>query len=292
MLQLIQALWDQMRADLGAGGQAQLEDACQALLSGRLGALTEHQKEDLESIQRSADKLARRIDGEPINWSDYSEAAHALRGPLNSTIGFSRLMLKGVEGPITAVQGEALETIYGVSRRMLVLFNLLLDALVFHNDDVAMPAESAPIDAILGELVAVGNTLADNRGIVFKSQVSAAAAGTVLDGDAQHLKKTLIALLAVATKYTRQGPVTLTAWVAEKKLHIQIESPECQLPALLTVNLATLLTDQADPGLPYDAHLRLGLAWRSIAATNGQLEAQLQSPGETAALLATWPTAP
>ena len=119
MLELIQTLWDQMKADLHTGEMSQIHDACQTLLRGDPGPLTELQTEDLESVDRSLAKLIERAEGEPIDWADYSEAAHALRGPLNATIGFSRLILKGIDGPITEAQKEPLETIYNGSRRML-----------------------------------------------------------------------------------------------------------------------------------------------------------------------------
>jgi signal transduction histidine kinase len=274
MYQLVQALWDQMRADLSADGLPQLQEACQALLNGRLGPLTDVQREDLESVQRSADKLAWRFAGAPINWADYSEAAHALRGPLNATIGFSRLMLLGVQGPITAAQGEALETIYGVSRRLLALFNLLLEALLFHEGDIEPKIEAVQIGPLLEELVGAGHTLTDGRDLSFEAQLNDAVAQTTLHSDAQRLKQTLLALLAVAAKYTHQGMLILKTQVAEEKLLFQIESHGCQMPAPFLGDLALLLTAQADLTLPYDTHLRLGLARRSIVALGGQLELQ------------------
>jgi len=274
MVQLVQALWDQMRADLSADGLPQLQDACQALLESRLGPLTDIQREDLESVQRSADKLAWRFAGAPINWADYSEAAHALRGPLNATIGFSRLMLLGVQGPITAAQGEALETIYGVSRRLLVLFNLLLEALLFHEGDIEPKIEALQIGPLLEELAGVGNTLTDGRDLSFEAHLNDAVAEMTLHSDAQRLKQTLLALLAVAAKYTHQGTLILKTQVVEEKLLIQIESHGCQMPTPFLGDLALLLTAQADSTLPYDTHLRLGLAWRSIDAMGGQLQLQ------------------
>lgn len=110
MTEIIQVLWDQMRSDLQADTLPQLHDACHSLVTGALGSLTEQQREDLESVERSVLKLSRRIEGEPINWSSHSEAAHALRGPLNSIIGFSRLMLKGIDGSFTDAQDKALQT--------------------------------------------------------------------------------------------------------------------------------------------------------------------------------------
>jgi signal transduction histidine kinase len=274
MSELAQALWDQMRAEQRADALPRLSDACHSLRGGYLGPLTQTQVEDLDSMERSLSKLTRRFEGESIDWTDYGVAAHALRGPLNATIGFSRLMLKGADGPITAAQRDALETIYVESRKLLALFNLLLDALLLGEEGISFASESLPADEILQELIAVGQTLAENRQFVFAAHVPAEITGTTICGDAKRLKQALSALLAASVKYTDADIVSLEAWLGEDRLLIQLENPECQLPAPLLSGLPMLLSAEADRSFPYDAHLRLGLAWHFLAEMGGSLEAQ------------------
>jgi signal transduction histidine kinase len=271
---LAQSLWDQMRAEQRADALPRLSDACRLLRSGYLGPLTETQTEDLDSMDRSLTKLTRRFEGEPIDWTDYSVAAHALRGPLNSTIGFSRLMLKGADGPITAAQRDALETIYVESRKLLVIFNLLLDALLLVGQGIGFSSEPVQADEILQELIAVGQTLAENREFIFEANVMAEITQTTIHSDAKRLKQALSALLAASVKHMRAGRLTLRAWLGENRLLIQFENQACQLPAPLLASLPALLTAEADRSFPYDAHLRLGLAWRFLAEMGGGLEAQ------------------
>lgn len=274
MIDLIQALWDQMRAELGADPLPQLNQACQALISGSLGSLTDLQAGDLEAVERGLIKMTRRIEGEPINWTDYSEAAHALRSPLNSTMGFSRLTLRGVDGPINEAQTKALETIYNGSRRVLTLFNLLLDALLLVQDEIVVDVEPVRADRILEELVAVGQALADTRQLTFETDVTSQVAEAIIEVDAQRLKQALSALLAVMVRYSGNGMVTLRSWLDGQALLIRLENLACQLPAPLLVNLCQLLTEKVDRSFPYDAHLRLGLAQHLINKMRGQLEAQ------------------
>jgi signal transduction histidine kinase len=271
---LIQTLWDQMRAELRVDVIPQMDDACRALLSGTLGPLTENQREDLESVERSMVKLSRRVNGESINWADYSEAAHALRGPLNSTLGFSRLMLKGVDGPITSAQGEALETIYDASRRMLALFNLLLDALILKNQDMGFEIESVSATEVLDELISLGQTLARNRNFAFDADVNPSISAVKLQGNNKRLRRALSALLALSGKYMGDGVLTLRAWTGEATLLIRLKSQGCRLPAELLSIPSTLLTDEADCSIPYDAHLRLGLAWHILNKMGARLEAE------------------
>lgn len=274
MIESIQTLWDQMRDELRTDPLPQLNQACRSLLSSVLGPLTAQQIEDLEAIERSLFKLTQRIEGDPIEWIDYSEAAHALRGPLNATIGFSRLMLKGIDGPVNEAQTKALQTIHTGSRRLLVLFNLLLDALLLTRNDMSFSVEPIRVDETLEELVALGRTIADKREFAFESDVRNQIAGATIKGDAKRLKQALSALLTVSAKSMREGLMILSARIDGNVLTLQLKTQACQLPAPLLADLSVLLTDKADPAHPYDVRIRLGLAWRLMTGMGGRLDAQ------------------
>ena len=53
--------------------------------------------------------------------------SHELRTPLNSIIGFSRVILKGIDGPVTDLQKQDLTAIYNSGQLLLKLINDILD---------------------------------------------------------------------------------------------------------------------------------------------------------------------
>ena len=53
--------------------------------------------------------------------------SHELRTPLNSIIGFSRVILKGIDGPLTEMQKTDLTAIYESGKNLLDLINDILD---------------------------------------------------------------------------------------------------------------------------------------------------------------------
>lgn len=273
MADAIQSLWDHMRADLLGNALPDLERACRSLLDGSLGPLTAPQIEDLQSVERSVDKLARRLNGEPIDWGDYSEAAHALRGPLNSTLGFSRLILKGIDGPINQAQQEAVETIHAISRRLLALFNLLLDALLLLGDGVNLKIEAVRAGAVLEEITTVGQALAKNLNFIFEAHLPEETANTIIQCDATRLNQALSGLLAVAAKYMHGGRVNLLASHEDKRLRIRLVNQACQLPEPLMREIPALLNDEPNAAVPYDATLRLGIAWHLLMQMSAQLTA-------------------
>jgi signal transduction histidine kinase len=53
--------------------------------------------------------------------------SHELRTPLNSIIGFSRVILKGIDGPVSEMQQQDLTAIYNSGQHLLGLINDVLD---------------------------------------------------------------------------------------------------------------------------------------------------------------------
>ena len=53
--------------------------------------------------------------------------SHDLRGPLNSILGFSELLLEGIEGPLTEYQEADITAVYQSAQNLLSLINNLVD---------------------------------------------------------------------------------------------------------------------------------------------------------------------
>src|SRR5260370_40755701 len=81
-------------------------------------------KQLLETVQRSNEQL-RELDR--LKSDFLANMSHELRTPLNSIIGFSRVILKGIDGPLTEMQEQDLSTIYNSGTHLLGLINDVLD---------------------------------------------------------------------------------------------------------------------------------------------------------------------
>ncbi len=57
-----------------------------------------------------------------------SAEAHDLRSPFNRILGFTKVILKGMDGPLTDMQQEDLNTVYANSAQALNTINNLVDA--------------------------------------------------------------------------------------------------------------------------------------------------------------------
>ena len=93
------------------------------------GLLTAHQTRTLAGGSIRLDEMflkrdkSGRIDMDVfIDW-----AAHDLKSPLNSIVGFTRVVLKGIDGPVNELQTTDLNAAYSNGLRISTLINNLID---------------------------------------------------------------------------------------------------------------------------------------------------------------------
>jgi hypothetical protein len=67
------------------------------------------------------------------------------------------------------------------------------------------------------------------------------------------------------------GSINLTLSIEQDRLRIRLLNQACQLPKPLMNQIPTLLVDQPSTSVPYDAQLRLGIAWHLLTQMNTQL---------------------
>jgi PAS domain S-box-containing protein len=101
-------------------------------------------QDDLSVLQSLADQVAVAIDNarsyelsqqlikdlrevDQLKSQFLANMSHELRTPLNSIIGFSRVILKGIDGPVSDMQQQDLTAIYNSGQHLLGLINDILD---------------------------------------------------------------------------------------------------------------------------------------------------------------------
>ncbi|HOS80299.1 MAG TPA: histidine kinase dimerization/phospho-acceptor domain-containing protein, partial [Anaerolineae bacterium] len=82
--------------------------------------------ENARAYERERLAAQQLEDNEAFKARFLANMSHELRGPLNSILGFSRLMLKGFDGPLTEEQAADLQRIHSNSQQLLDLINDIL----------------------------------------------------------------------------------------------------------------------------------------------------------------------
>ena len=146
--------------------------------------------------------------------------SHELRTPLNSIIGFSRVILKGIDGPITTEQEEDLSSIYHNGQHLLTLINEILDMAKIDAGKMALTFETTDILPITQGVYKTVEGLIQPDKINLVWDVDEEL--PTVEADPLRIRQILLNLLSNAAKYTEEGEVTLKVYKEEHHIHIQV----------------------------------------------------------------------
>lgn len=134
--------------------------------------------------------------------------SHELRTPLNSIIGFSRIMLKGIDGPITEAQEEDLTSINNSGQHLLNLINDILDQAKIEAGKMELYFQPVNLYEIAENVIATTKGLVKDKQIELRTNLEAEL--PFIEGDQVRLRQILMNFLSNAAKFTEEGSITLT----------------------------------------------------------------------------------
>jgi len=167
-------------------------------------------------------RLNRRLNSSKLELEKYSEElqeasrhksqflanmSHELRTPLNSIIGYTKLMLDGLEGDINEEQRKDLDTVYRNSQHLLTLINDLLDLAKIEAGKIVLSYKTFLISDLLSEVIPTIEQLAREKELTLTYSVAPGIDS--LYADEAKTKQVLINILGNAIKFTNEGSVKL-----------------------------------------------------------------------------------
>ncbi len=136
--------------------------------------------------------------------------SHELRTPMNSIIGYTQLLLDGVDGPINEDQKESMEKVERNAEHLLSLINDILDLSKIEAGKMVLELKALPLKVVVDETIDTILPLAEDK--QQKLVVDVADNLPQIMADADKLRQILINLLNNAIKFTsRNGIITLNA---------------------------------------------------------------------------------
>ena len=137
--------------------------------------------------------------------------SHELRTPLNSIIGFSRVIIKGIDGPITDLQEQDLSAIYNSGQHLLRLINDILDLSKIDAGKMELAFDDVNVAELVQSVVPTVNGLIKDKPITLEQKVEPNI--PIIRADAMRLRQVMINLLSNAAKFTEGGTITISAEV-------------------------------------------------------------------------------
>src|SRR5262249_49884201 len=127
----------------------------------------------------------------------------------NSIIGFSRVMLKGIDGPLSDLQTQDLNTIYNSGQHLLGLINDILDLSKIEAGKMEIQPEYIGLSEIIDGVMATGKGLLKDKPIQIFKEMDADLPQVY--GDPVRVRQVLLNLVSNASKFTNEGSITIRA---------------------------------------------------------------------------------
>lgn len=143
---------------------------------------------------------ARRLGMESM-----SRMSHDLKTPINAITGFSRVILKGIDGPITDFQQEDLTSIYEAGKKLLTMVN---DLFAVRKRDAARSAiygASFEVATLVADLVRTVQPLAAESGHTLSFELEGELGS--MTADPSMVRWIFLGLLMYALRQGRRGLV-------------------------------------------------------------------------------------
>ena len=154
---------------------------------------------------QSANEQLRELD--KMKTQFLANMSHELRTPLNSIIGFSRLILKGIDGPINPMQEEDLSSIYNSGQHLLNLINDILDLAKMDAGKMALVFDKVDLNQLCQSVLGTAKGLLKSEAVQLVWQIQPDL--PQIEADPVRMRQILLNLLSNAAKFTDQGSITL-----------------------------------------------------------------------------------
>jgi PAS domain S-box-containing protein len=154
--------------------------------------------------QKTAERL-REVDR--LKSQFLANMSHELRTPLNSIIGYSEVLLDGLDGELNADATEDVEAIHGGGKHLLTIINDILDLAKIEAGQMFLEARETNLMTVVEDVLNTCDILARNKGLELK--VHRRSEIPTVKGDAIRLKQIILNLVNNGIKFTDTGTVTV-----------------------------------------------------------------------------------
>jgi signal transduction histidine kinase len=135
--------------------------------------------------------------------------AHDLRSPLNAVIGFSRIMLKGIDGPLSDMQAADLEAIHTNGNTMLAMVDSLIDLAKAEAGWLQPSPTAVHIHPLIEKVVSLTSAAAKAQQV--ELDYTPGEVARPVDVDQYQVQKAIERLIAATMNLIGSGKVTLWA---------------------------------------------------------------------------------
>lgn len=159
-----------------------------------------------QELSETADQL-REID--TLKSQFLANMSHELRTPLNSIIGFSRVIMKGIDGPVTDLQQQDLSAIYNAGQHLLNMINDILDISKIEAGKMELAFDDVELPSIIDSVLSTARGLVKDKQVKLITEVEDNL--PIITADPTRIRQILLNLISNSAKFTDDGSITMIA---------------------------------------------------------------------------------
>jgi signal transduction histidine kinase len=193
-------------------------------------------------------------------------ASHDLKTPLNAIIGFTKVVIKGIDGPINETQNTDLTTAFTSGQRMLALVSQLVEIARINNGQLTLRREEHNLADFLVEITERWKNLNPSKPLTSDIQIGSPSFSV----DTLQLRQIINHSLALAAIRIMEGMVAFSARDDEAGLRVNVQSTgrksadkmemDSAMLGFITSSLVRMHGGQMEEPLETDDGLLLGFS--------------------------------
>jgi len=193
-----------------------LHETTQALEAARANLekkVEERTRELRDANEKLIDSNIKIKEADRLKSEFMANMSHELRTPLNAIIGFSELLLDGIDGEINDLQKVDITHINESGVHLLGIINDILDLSKIEAGKMELVREEVDLNAVIAGVASVAKTLIKGKDIKLSTQIDEKLPSIVADG--KRLKQIILNLISNAAKFTEEGEIAIKAATSE-----------------------------------------------------------------------------
>lgn len=200
-----------------------------ALIYNTLAAQVAVALQNARLYQEQSATLTQLRELDRLKSSFLANMSHELRTPLNSILGFTDVMLEGLDGSLTPYMQNDLSLIQKNGQHLLHLINDVLDMAKIESGKLNLVIEKFNLQEVVEEVISITSPLANEKKINIEIDTNSDQEVEV-SADRTRLRQVLLNLVNNAAKFTDKGRITIRALREANNVLISVRDTGIGIP--------------------------------------------------------------
>ena len=179
--------------------------------------------------REQADTVARLRELDRLKTSFLANMSHELRTPLNSILGFTDVMLEGIDGELTETMDNDLHLIQKNGQHLLHLINDVLDMAKISAGKMNLMLEHFKVRDLLDEVLNISSSLAAEKRLALTIDKDSDW-DVEIYADRTRIRQVMLNLVGNAVKFTEEGGVSIRTERKNDRVLIRVADTGIGIP--------------------------------------------------------------